>query len=542
MTKFSYLFAFSCIFLVGCAVVGQLDGGAIDKQAPKIDSLKSSTNFVTKFEKKPIKLTFNEWVVLENAQTQVVVSPPLSEKPEIKLNGKTVEFNFAKNEVLRPNATYTINFGESIKDLTAGNIAPFRYVFSTGDVIDSLTIKAQIINAFTREPIENVLFMLYDKLEDSVVVKERPFYFAKSDKTGFCEIQNVRKGIFKAFALEDGNINYKYDLATERVGFPKQNIDSQDSAKSKVYVIELSEPTKKLQLLDKITSSYGQVKLVFSQEAKGINATWEDKNQRILRENDGDTLRLWYDIKTPDTWKVFTLRDTVKVKMLSREDFLKKSKLNLNGNAPDTRRKVVTTTTATTLVPGKAHSLTWNFPIVKIDTSKIKCVEDSTKKIFPLTVNIDSLSVRKILFKGKWNEGKKYSIRILPGAFTDFFDHQNDTLNDQLLIAKKKDFGDLIINYLNFEAKNQYLMQLTSDGGVLLDEKIINNSSKGKVVFNTLPPTKYKIRIITDNNKNGKWDGNNYFKKEQAELIIIKELDELKPNWELEAEIDLDKI
>jgi hypothetical protein len=149
MTKFRYFFVFFCIFLLGCAVQGTLEGGAIDKQAPRIDSLKSSPNFVTKFEKKPIKLTFDEWITLENPQNQVIVSPPLVEKIDLKLNGKTVEFNFGKDEVLRPNATYTINFGESIKDLTAGNKAEIRYVFSTGDAIDSLKIKAQIINSFT---------------------------------------------------------------------------------------------------------------------------------------------------------------------------------------------------------------------------------------------------------------------------------------------------------------------------------------------------------------------------------------------------------
>jgi hypothetical protein len=540
MTKFRYFFVFFCIFLLGCAVQGTLEGGAIDKQAPRIDSLKSSPNFVTKFEKKPIKLTFDEWITLENPQNQVIVSPPLVEKIDLKLNGKTVEFNFGKDEVLRPNATYTINFGESIKDLTAGNKAEIRYVFSTGDAIDSLKIKAQIINSFTREPVENVLFMLYDKLDDSVVVKERPFYFAKSDKTGFCEIQNVRKGIFKAFALEDANVNYKYDLPTEKVGFLSENIDSQDSSKSKVYTIELSESPKKLQLLDKVSSSYGQVKLVFSQEAKNINVTWEDKNQRIFRENDGDTLRIWYDSKTPDAWKIFALKDTVKVKSLSREDFLKKSKLKL-GDATKSNRSNQLSKLGSTIVPGKNFTNTWNFPIAKIDTSKIKCLEDSTKKILPLSVSIDTLSARKVHFNAKWVESKKYTLTFLPGAFTDFFEQKNDTLSDKLLIAQRKDYGDLTVNYLNFQVKNQYLVQLTTESGTLVEEKIVRNTAKGKVVFNTLSPIRYKIRVVTDNNKNGKWNGNNYFKKEQSEPIFIKVLEELKPNWELETEIDLDK-
>jgi hypothetical protein len=539
MVKFRYFFIFFCIFLLGCAVQGTLEGGTVDKQAPKIDSLKSSPNFVTKFEKKPIKLTFDEWIVLENPQNQVIVSPPLVEKIDLKLSGRTVEFNFGKNEILRPNATYTINFGESIKDLTAGNKAEIRYVFSTGDAIDSLKIKAQIINSFTREPVENVLFMLYDKLDDSVVVKERPFYFAKSDKTGFCEIQNVRKGIFKAFALEDANINYKYDLPTEKVGFLTENIDSQDSTKSKIYTIELSELPKKFQLLDKVIGSYGQAKLVFSQDTKNIKVTWEDKNQRIFRENDGDTLRIWYDNKIPDAWKIFALKDTVKVKSLSREDFLKKAKLKTNGVAKSNRGNQISTASST-VVPGKSFTSSWNFPIVKIDTSKIICIEDSTKKTLSISATIDTLSARKVNFNAKWIGGKKYTLTFLPGAFIDFFEQKNDTLSEKLQIAQRKDFGDLTVNYLNFQAKNQYLVQLTTINGTIVEERVVRNSTKGKVVFDVLSPIKYKVRIITDNNKNGKWDGNSYFDKAQAEPIFIKILEDLKPNWELETEIDLD--
>ncbi len=538
MTKYLIVSIFLSLFLSSCAVQGgQLEGGSKDTLAPKIDSSRSTPNFQTHFEKKTIRLAFNEWIVLDNAQTQVVVSPPLLEKPSIKLDGKTLVFDFAKNEVLRSNATYTINFAESIKDLTEGNKAKIRFVFSTGDVLDSLKVRTQVLNALTREPVENILFMLYDNFSDSVVRKERPFYFAKTDKQGFAVIENVRKGSFKGFALEDTDLNYKYNLPTEKIGFLKENITLPANKNDSSLIILLSEPRKKLQLLDKTSSTYGLVKLFFSQEAKSISPTWEDKAQTILRENDGDTLKIWYDNKNSDAWKIFVLKkDTINVKNLSRTDFLKKNKLAAAGVATGRGGKTAAIEQVS-VPPTLAHTLTWNFPIVKIDTSKIHFKEDSTKKTLPLHTYIDSISVRKVNFKANWKEGKTYIFTLLPGALTDFFGNTNDTLSQKINIAKKKDFGDIIAEIDSLDTKNTYLVQLLSTSNIVQGEKTIKKSKKGRVVFSTLAPTKYKIRIITDLNKNGRWDGADYDNHLLPEPVYIKELDELKANWELETAI-----
>ena len=46
------------------------------------------------------------------------------------------------NDTLQPNTTYSFNFGQSIADNNEGNpFNQFKYVFSTGDHIDSLSHK-----------------------------------------------------------------------------------------------------------------------------------------------------------------------------------------------------------------------------------------------------------------------------------------------------------------------------------------------------------------------------------------------------------------
>ena len=52
-------------------------------------------------------------------------------------------------DTLQPNTTYAFNFGLSIEDNNEGNTYPFyRYVFSTGPVIDSLSVKGLVTEAF----------------------------------------------------------------------------------------------------------------------------------------------------------------------------------------------------------------------------------------------------------------------------------------------------------------------------------------------------------------------------------------------------------
>ena len=186
-------------------------GGPRDETPPQLDTSQSTTNYQTNFEKQTIELTFDEWVNLNDVFNQVVVSPPLDNRPEVRIKKKTILFEFAEEEVLRDSATYTINFGEAIKDLTEGNPADnLRFVFSTGDFIDSLSVQGRIVDARTGEPVEGVLFNMYDELQDTVVRTRRPFYFAKTNKEGQFRVENVKSDTFKLFALKDANLNYLF--------------------------------------------------------------------------------------------------------------------------------------------------------------------------------------------------------------------------------------------------------------------------------------------------------------------------------------------
>ena len=279
---------FTSLFLA-CANPIPPAGGDRDETPPQIDTAGSTPNYQTNFSKQPIEVTFDEWIELNDIYNQVIVSPPLSENPEVKIKKRTVIFTFPEGEELRPNATYTINFGEGIRDLTEKNPADVRFVFSTRDQLDSLSMSGLIVDALTGEAAEGVLFLLYENLADSVVFTERPFYFGKTDKAGRFEINNIKEGVFKGLALKDEGMKYLFD-SEEAIGFPDSLITINGESSPKLE-IRLFEEAGALRLLEEDTEQFGMVRLTYNQTAEDLRVR-SSNGSPLYTTYDKDTLRV----------------------------------------------------------------------------------------------------------------------------------------------------------------------------------------------------------------------------------------------------------
>ncbi len=203
-----------------CANAVAPTGGPKDTAPPVVVQAvpeNNSTNFIGK----KIEITFDEYITLENANQNVLISPPLTEKPDIKLKNKTVVVKF--KETLAANTTYTINFGSAIKDLHEGN--PFKdyvYSFSTGDHIDTLRIAGKVLNAEDKKPVEDAYVSLYaaDRENlDSLPLSTVPNYITKTDKEGNFSLNGLADKKYLVFALKDVNSNLYFDQPNEEVAF-----------------------------------------------------------------------------------------------------------------------------------------------------------------------------------------------------------------------------------------------------------------------------------------------------------------------------------
>jgi len=219
-----YLLLLTVLLLAACAKTSMPMGGPVDEQPPRV--LESEpANGTVNFNSRSFRITFDEYFVLDNIDQALMVSPPLEEKPQVKTRGKTMIVELDEEEELNENKTYTFNFLNSIKDLNENNpLENFKYVFSTGEVIDSLSVTGHIYDAFNLEAGEGILVMLHSALPDSMPQTTLPDYITRALDNGSYRIDNVSAGEYRIYGLRDDNNNKIYDLPGEAFAFMDSSI------------------------------------------------------------------------------------------------------------------------------------------------------------------------------------------------------------------------------------------------------------------------------------------------------------------------------
>ena len=72
------------------------------------------------FNTNKILLTFDEYIDVKDVQKNLIVSPNPKSTPIIENHLKNVTIKL--KDTLHPNTTYSINFGNAIRDVNEGNI------------------------------------------------------------------------------------------------------------------------------------------------------------------------------------------------------------------------------------------------------------------------------------------------------------------------------------------------------------------------------------------------------------------------------------
>lgn len=205
------------INISGCAQIIAPTGGPRDTLPPKLLNANPKLE-ATNFKGNRITLTFDEYVQIQDLQQNLLVSPTPKNNPYIDYKLKTVTIKL--RDTLEPNTTYTINLGNSIRDINENNaIKDFRYVFSTGSTIDSLTFSGKVEVAETGKIDSTLIVLLYKNLADSAVLKLKPKYIARVAGDGSFRFQNLSEGIYKVYALKDDDGSRTYNPKAEMFAF-----------------------------------------------------------------------------------------------------------------------------------------------------------------------------------------------------------------------------------------------------------------------------------------------------------------------------------
>ena len=204
-------------FFTSCANIGMPSGGLKDSIPPVI--VKSIPTFDQRnYKDQKVRITFNEFVIVEGLNEKFVISPPTIKKPIIRTKGKTLIIDL--NEKLKPNTTYSLDFKDGVSDNNERNpLKSLRLAFATGPDFDSLRVVGFIKDAFNLEPIANSYVLLYRGRSDTLVYKSRPDFIAKTDSKGFFAVTNLPADTFQVYGLSDVDNNMKFTPGSDSISF-----------------------------------------------------------------------------------------------------------------------------------------------------------------------------------------------------------------------------------------------------------------------------------------------------------------------------------
>ncbi len=574
-----YLFGLFILLLSSCAKMGQPDGGWYDETPPRVLGASPSER-ATDVNSKKVNIYFNEFIKLENASEKVVVSPPQIEAPEIKATGKRITVSL--QDKLQPNTTYTIDFSDAISDNNEGNpLGNYTYSFSTGGHIDTLEVSGYVLEAEDLEPVKGILVGLYSNQNDTAFQKQSMQRVSRTDSRGRFIIRGVAKGDYRIYALQDMDGNYMYNQKSEKLAFTpevimpswKPDIRQDTLWIDSLHIKDIIQVPYTHFLPDDVVLnsftatqtdrfflksdrkdpnhftlffSYGDADLP---QIKGLNFNAENAfitepslNQDTiiywLRDTalvNQDTLRMEMIYNMTDSMgKLIPKTDTLEIlskvpyaKRLKRQQeeydrWLKRQeKAKERGNAyekemPSTPLEV-RYNVSSQMDPDQNPRFDLPSPIEKADTSRIHLYEkiDSLWYRAKYQFGSEPGKPRSLKLVSTWDPGHEYSLEVDSAAFTDIYGKVSAKYKQGIRIPSLDEYGTLVMTLQNMEGKN-CLLQLLNESDKPVKEV---NAKDNQATFHYVKPGVYYLRLIVDDNDNGKWDTGDYATQQQPEAV-----------------------
>jgi len=506
-------------------------GGEKDRVPPSLVKEKCfPQNGSVNFNSRTIHLRFDEYVKLTNPRQNILISPEMPSFPEFVLKGKDLFIHLPDS--LTANTTYTIFFGNAISDMHEGNAAnDLSYVFSTGPVIDSLSVIGKVSDAFLQTPEKGVMVGLYRQTDDSVVFKQRPYYLAMTNESGAFQLRNVASGKYAMYALLDKNGNYKYDPSTDEIAFLDSTIDlSNGKSVGGLHLRLFNEQQYKYQLLKKEFSEPGKLFLQFNKEIKnGLRISFPGgQSPEYLHYAHGDTLEIWMKDENADV--VFlelddlqgkTFRDTVR---FTRDKKKYESGLQSGLKAYKNFGEQLARKDELTFRFSDAFSIA--------NANAIKLFRDSA---VVKDVRFEVIRSKELLVQYPFSKAGKENYRIVfsPDALIGANGTSNKADTLSFRIFKPEYYGTLKVNLKNVPfAHVRY--ELVNDKGKIVAAK---STTALLLEFPMLEPGTYKLRCFNDRNGDLRWTTGNIRQQQQPEeVMLMEQAITIRSNWDMELE------
>ncbi|MEQ9263323.1 MAG: Ig-like domain-containing protein [Owenweeksia sp.] len=516
------VFVFFEAFLSSCASRASPSGGPRDTIAPVLDTA-FPPNFSTRFKGRSIELVFNEYLNLKSPGQQIMISPPVENKPEIVLKGRRI-FIELKDSLLA-NTTYTISFGTSITDYTEGNEnRNFKYVFSTGTYIDSLEVSGRVYDAYTNEGDKDLLVALYeinsDTLDlDSLPYKKIPTYYAYLQEGGVFKMENLKASKFMLLAFDDQRGDFKLNGSGEKVAFNDSLVFTSDTLESLVLRSFKSEPDYKF--YGARHSGFGQIAFNFSKPVPDI------KIESLQKSTDPDSVYLDFNSK----------KDTLTYWFKAEADSMSFRVSGYDG-IDDTARlflrefqkpKLKFTVEQTELRVQDSILLSSNLPLLLANADSFQVFQKDT---FSTQAFLGKDLLTAYLLPAK--RPKSFKVKMMQGAMKGWYATTNDSADWSFTTLGRDDLGNLDFS-VSGDSATSYVLEIYDPAKKKILEKKFSGSTLIKL--RNFKPGSYQAQLVVDENDDGQWTSGSYFERRQPEKILkYTEGIQVRANWDLELE------
>lgn len=573
-------------------------GGPVDSLPPRVIEM-TPPNGTVDFDQTRIFIEFDEYIQLKDQQKEFFVSPQMQTQPLLTVRGRGVRIDL--KDSLHANTTYALNFGSSIADNNEGNaLHGFRYVFSTGGEIDSLLMSGYTVDAYSKDSIGRTFIFFYDTTidtavrispaYDSTLIKMPPQVVGRSMPNGIFVTENLKPVPYRVYAFEDNNGNQTYDPSVDRVAFIDSTFNPAhmppfdlwyDTLRKyaigdpQLYFRLFMDVTFKRQYLSGSSRPLQHQAVLYfgapEPEIKRLVFEGIDSS-RVVTEylSPGrDSIAYWFNVPSgelPDTIRgqiTFMRHDSI------NELYEATQELSLSWRHVDTRSRrerrdeekaIEEDSTAienpfkyrieaqAQLNPQKNIPITFDYPLVEVDTARIRLIRREDDRMFRVRFGFepDSVQIRRWTLTAPWIVGQEYELTIPAGALRNVAGETNDTIQGKYTILSPDKFATLVIGVTGKTPESEYVLQVLNASGKVVDE--IRNARTGSHTFQYVEPGTVRLRVVEDDNRNGKWDVGNLVERIQPERVEIyvppagNEEIATRENWELSFDIDMNTL
>jgi len=518
------------MLITACATVEKPGGGPIDTTEPEFTAAFPADSSV-RFTGDRIVLEFSEFVKLNNPNSQVLVNPFPKEKPELSVQGKKVKIILKDSLLL--NTTYHIYFGTAIQDITEGrSAAGLEYVFSTGDVLDSCSLSGFAGDAFTNKSSDKAWILLYNTLND--FKDTLPVYVARVNAQGAFTFRNIAPGNYYMCALEDNNSNYRFDLPDEKIAFKQMpfQLSAADPKQDSISLPLFSEATKDQKHLKSELIHYHTVRSSFRLSLENPEITFLSKTANVeynYWKDHKDTLIFW--VKGDADSLNYIIRDGAFSDTIQQS---LKVKGRMKDYSTDTTVRI-TSVTKDKIAFDRTMILASPTPITNWQYDRIFLIRNKDTMPVVFEKLADSKGERWQL-KSDLKPGDNAVLTLKKGAVTDFFSYTNDSISIAFKVLGESELGTIEISLTNIPGKALMVYASGKEQQVLQFE----DEKTSIIEIKNIIPGEYDLKIVIDENNDGKWTPGNFDERLQPEKVftlprptLVKQNFLTKVSWNL---------